>query len=430
MKETEKAQKLKEAKKRKNNMRLYPYYTIFGYDLLFYYSIYVLFLSEVKQVSDADIVFLSSIYAISAVFVMLTISAIISKIGTRKALIYGDFINILSTLMLIIGNTYTAFIIAELLSAIAFGFKNVATSPMLRESIPHTKKRGKLFSKIDSNGYSKYCIFAAISTIASGYLYNIDPYIPMFLCMLCSVISFIIASKFEQIKKDYKEMNTKKSLKQIKEVLVFTIKSKRLKALLISLGFMWGILSLMTTYGTTLLKNIGISAEYISIIFALQEIFKGMFSKRANLFHEKNRNNTITKILYIISLSYVLAGIMSIIKVPFMIQIASLIVLFSIIKGMQGIYNILYKKYLNNFMTSRVLPSVYSMQTINDNIFRTLITTVGAGLLNMMDIKYATLLMGILFVVLTSVISGYMKDKVGLKPEEYGEIDLKYAHKK
>lgn len=100
MDELENKKKLKETQKRKNNMRLFPYYIMFGNDLLFYYSIYVLFLSEVKQVSDANIVFLSSIYAISTVFVMLTITAI-------------------------------------------------------------------------------FCIFSAISTIASGYLYKIDPYIPM-----------------------------------------------------------------------------------------------------------------------------------------------------------------------------------------------------------------------------------------------------------
>ena len=374
--------------------------------------------------------FLSSIYAISTVFVMLTITAIISKIGTRRALIYGDLINIISTLMFIIGNTYMVFIIAQLLSAIGFGFKNAATAPMLEESILHTKNSGKLFSKIDSNGYSKFCIFSAISTIASGYLYNIDPYIPMFLCMLCSLISFIIASNFEQIRKDYKTMNTRQSLKQVKELLTFTTKSKRLKALLISFGFMWGIFSLLTTYSTTLFKNMGMSAEYISIIFAILEIFRGLFSKRANAFHKRNRNYSITKILYVISVSYVLSGVISIIHVPFMFQISILIILFATIRGMQGIYNTLYKRYLNNFMTSRILPSVYSMQSINDNLFRTLISTAGSFLLNIMDIKYATLFIGMLFVVLTSVISGFMRDKVGLQPEEYEKIDLKYSDRK
>ena len=113
-----------------------------------------------------------------------------------------------------------------------------------------------------------------------------------------------------------------------------------------------------------------------------------------------------------------------------MFQISILIILFATIRGMQGIYNTLYKRYLNNFMTSRILPSVYSMQSINDNLFRTLISTAGSFLLNIMDIKYATLFIGMLFVVLTSVISGFMRDKVGLQPEEYEKIDLKYSDRK
>lgn len=52
------------AKIRKSNMKLFTVYQMIGLDFIFYYGIEVLFLSQVKGISDANIVLSSSIYAI------------------------------------------------------------------------------------------------------------------------------------------------------------------------------------------------------------------------------------------------------------------------------------------------------------------------------------------------------------------------------
>ncbi len=419
----------KEAQRRKKNMRLYPVYMMFGYDLAFYYAIHILFLSQVKQVSDANIMLLSSVYAISSLIVILPISAVTSKIGTRKALMYGNLLNAISTVCLIIGTDYDIFIWGQILSSLGFAFINISTSPMLKESIPHSTMKDKIFVKHYSNAYSKYCIFAAITTFLSGYLYNIDPYIPMYLCMFCSMIAFIVASQLVQFKKEEQDRTLKESMIRLKDVVQFGIHSKRLKALLLALGLIWGTLITFTTYGTTLLKNMEVSAEWIGGVLAVLELVKAVFSKKANHFHERYKNTSMTKILYTISISYVLIGMIANIQIPFKYQMAMILLLFAIIRGMHGIYTIVYNKYLNNFMKTEVLPSVYSMQSITDNIFRGIITWVASGILNIMNIQYAMLAIGALFVILTSIVHGYMRDRIGLNPLEYDKTDTKYARK-
>lgn len=52
------------AKIRKSNMRLYPIYQMIGLDFIFYYGIEVLFLSQVKGISNSNIVLSGSIYAV------------------------------------------------------------------------------------------------------------------------------------------------------------------------------------------------------------------------------------------------------------------------------------------------------------------------------------------------------------------------------
>ena len=98
-------QKIKEdvleiAKLRKHNMKLYKFYIMFGYDMLFYYVIKVLYFSQVKNISDASIVSLSTIYALTSILFLIISTAIDTKIGNKRTLILGNFINIISIIIL------------------------------------------------------------------------------------------------------------------------------------------------------------------------------------------------------------------------------------------------------------------------------------------------------------------------------------------
>lgn len=84
-------------KKRKSNMKLFPIYQMIGLDFIFYYAIQVLFLTQVKGISDANIVLASSIYAFSSIIVQVPISLFVDKVGKRNALVIGNVLNVLCT---------------------------------------------------------------------------------------------------------------------------------------------------------------------------------------------------------------------------------------------------------------------------------------------------------------------------------------------
>lgn len=80
------------AKIRKSNMKLYPIYQMIGLDFIFYYGIEVLFLSQVKGISDSNIVLASSIYAIFHIITQMPIMIIVNKIGKRKSILLRQYI--------------------------------------------------------------------------------------------------------------------------------------------------------------------------------------------------------------------------------------------------------------------------------------------------------------------------------------------------
>lgn len=423
--------KIEEAHLRKHNMKLYTLYVIFGSDLLFYYGVKILFFSQVKHISDADIVFLSTVFALASLVSLVFANFVNNKTSNRKTLIIGDVINAISMLVLIIGNGFVQMAIAEMLNAVAFALKNISTGPMLEESIPKTDKKSEIFSRIDGKAYFKYCIFSAIATVVAGFLYNVNPYVPMILCLICTVISGIISFNFKEISKEQrnKQKDLIKVVKELKEGFTYTIKSKRIRALLLALGFMWGIFILYMTYQTTLLKNMNISAASIGVIAMFLEIIKGYGGRFANQYNKKLKNKSLTILALTVSISFIIAGMGSLLNIPFVIQIVIILAAFITIDTIRGLYMVLYKKYDNNFSNVKILPTIYTMTNIYWNLERVIITAIGSFVLTIVDVKYGFIVMGVIFIVTTILISTYMKTRVGLKIEEYSKEDLKYFEK-
>lgn len=74
--------------KRKFNIKLYPIYKMFSWDLLFYYAISFLFLTEVKGFSSSDVVLLDvSIYTLFRGLSQLPSTIITDKLGKRMSVI-------------------------------------------------------------------------------------------------------------------------------------------------------------------------------------------------------------------------------------------------------------------------------------------------------------------------------------------------------
>lgn len=134
------------------NIRLFPIYKAISWDLLFYYAIIFLFLTQAKGFDAADVLLAEAIYPIFKFIFLMPLTILIEKIGKRKSLIFANIINVFSIVFFIISSNLTRLIIAQFFSAIAFAIKGVAETNILYDSLPKDEKRGSKFSKIDGKG--------------------------------------------------------------------------------------------------------------------------------------------------------------------------------------------------------------------------------------------------------------------------------------
>lgn len=421
------------ARIRKCNMKLYPIYKMIGLDWIFYYGVRVLFLSGVKNIAPADIVLSSTFYAFCYILFQIPNTIIIEKIGKKNAIVLGQFLNLISMTIILFCPNFIWLLISQGICSVGFGLKGIAESNFLNASLPESKRKSEMFSKIDSRGYSIYCFFGATSVLISGFLFATNPYIPIVLCLLTNLSALIVSINFIDIEKETKEVEKKNMKQEIKNILYdlkegfgFIFGSKRLSTLLIFLGIMWGIIDTYATYQETLLKELQMPSYYIGFMLAGFQMLVGIFSTKAIKFNRKYKNHSLTYIGLTLTLGSVILGIVTILKIPFEIQLMIVTMIFISRAYAKGMYQVLKKRYMNNFSNSEILPKIYSVNGIMTSVGKMIIGLLASSILKRTDIFHALLILGAICMGVIIILEMYSKSRLGLKPEEYNEKDIKY----
>ena len=417
-------------KMRKTNMRIFPTYKKMAWDYLFYYSIDFLFLTQIKNISAADVVLLNSIKSLFGIFIQMPANVIVEFLGRKNSIILGNILNCLYMVMFMASGSLFDLFIAKFMSSIAVSIKDISEPSLLNESIPPSRYKSNIFAKINAKGASGFFLFSAISKVIAGFLFDINGYIP-FICSLIVLIIVTIMSMgyIEPIKKQKNKKNVnsaKMQIKDIKEGFSFILKSERLKGLILSASLIASLLTIMASYRTSLLKDINISASFIGIISALSSYASSYGSKRQKQFHEKFRNKSIITIALMFSISMIVAGILGIKAEQYKLLVIIVVIAYLIGKFAHGIFFAIMDKYLRNFTNENIDTKVFTVKNLFVNIVSAIMGILASFLLDKMKTAYCMIIVGIAFTIIYILMGIYMKSRVGLKPEEYSKEERKY----
>lgn len=419
------------ARIRKNNIKLYPIYKMVGLDWMFYYGIKVLFLTQVKSISPADIILSTSFYAFCYILFQVFNTVLVGKIGKRNAIVVGQTLNFISMLLIMWCPNLIVLLISQAIFALGFGLKDISESSFLATSIPKSSEKGEIFSKVDSKGYSKFCFLGATSVLISGFLYAINPYIPIILCLATNLLAIIISLNFIDIekidnKKEKNNLNVEvhNILDDLKDGFKFIFHSRRLRTLLVFLGLLWGFISTYATYQETLLKDLEIPSYYIGFILAGFQLLVGIFSTTSNSFNKRFRNHVLTYIGLMLTLGSILLGVITIFDIPFPIQLMAITAVFIARAYAKGVYQVLKNRYMNNFANNSIIAKIYSIYGILSNISCMIIGVMASAILKSTSLNYALLILGIICTAIIVLMSIFSKSRLGLKPEEYSKDEI------
>ena len=417
--------------KRKQNMKLYSIYRAISMDLIFYYAIEFLFLTQVKNISASEVVLKSSFYALFMIILQIPANILVDKIGTRKCTILANIFNVIYLLIIIFAKDLQTLIIAEFFSALCFSIKDISDTTLLNISIPDGDKKGEIFSKIEGKGNKNYYYINAVTAVFAGFLYTANPYIPVVGTIIIAIIATILSTGFQDIETpnisiEKKNFSIDEYMLDLKDSFKFIIKSNRLRSLILYSGIMWGTFCLASTYRTSLLEDVGISATWIAITAAIVGIASGIGSKYQLKIHRKLKNKTLSALAITTALMIWLSGIIgnsNLLPNTIMILVT---IFFVILNADKGAFGVLMTRYLSNFTNPAILPKIYSINAISRNFFRMIIGFLGSYILTLTNTANSLILTGIIFSIVTLSLISYMKTRTGLKPDEYKKEDIKF----
>lgn len=419
----------KEVKIRKNNMKIYPFYRMISMDLLFFYAIEFLFITQVKGLSPSDFMLGQVFFALFSVMLQIPSSLLMDRIGVRRTTIMANIFNICFLVGILFCNNLGILILAQFMSAMCYSIKNTSETTLLNYSIPESTHKGEIYSRIESRGEKRYYLCNAITSILAGFLYGINPYYAILASLAIVVITTITSFRFQDIEaymsvEEKKEKlplqkEVKKGLKELKEAFKTILKSERLRSLLLYAGIIWGTYWLFNgTYRSSALEEVGASPLIISIVAAICYFASAIGVKKQLTIHNHFRNKTLTFLLLVVLTSTIIAAISGMFRINNIATMVLYTICFACMYAAFGTYNVVMKRYLANFAGKRILPKIYATKSIVENLGRVMIGLFGAYLFTLTDTANSMMIIGVMLTITSISLIGYMKPRVGLKPEK------------
>lgn len=424
---------IKNSRNMSYNMKIFPIYKALAWDALFYYAIEFLFLTQMKGLSVAQILFADAFYPIFKFILEIPCDIIVDKLGKRRSLILGNLFTVGDTLFLILANNIYMIIFAWFLSAFGYCLKGLTESNLLYDSIPKSDTRGETFSKIDGRASSIYYCFDAISGLTTGFLFVINGYLPIVMCLIIAIISLLISFNFKEVddsktsSDDSNHNSVKEILSDLKTATKFVVKSNRLRSLIIFDSVFCSLLAMYSTLRSSILTDIHLPDQYFGIVYAGLQLMSGIGSANQDKLHNRYKNKTLSVLSICTTISFIIIGLSTVIGLNFGLALEIILLMSALQYAIKGPYYTLARRYLSNFTTSSMRTKISLINDFSYSVFKAILYFICSALLEITTTSYVYIIIGCVFTVFFIFLLDYMKNTVGLKPEEYDKKDIEFA---
>ena len=416
-------------KRKKKNVKIFPIYKMVSWDLLFYFPIIFLFLTQIKGFSASQVLFADAFYTLSNTFWQIPVTSVVDRIGKKNCLIIGNILYSLSILAMIFLQNYYELLIIQFVYALGYSIKGICESNILYDSLPVGKKRGKIYSTIDGKSSSYFYIFDAISSVIAGFAFTINGYIPMVLCFLCCIASTVISFKFRHtqlVEEKVKPVSLTEYSKQLKGAIKFFVKSDRIKLLILLNALFLGLIVGIVNLRSSMLSEMHVPEAYFGVIFAILQLSAAITARNSEKIHKMFRNKTLTYLTLPVTLSCMVVGFVG----TDTLSKSSLLVIvfmFLIQYAIKGPYRALMSRYINNFTNRNIRPKLTALNYLLSNLVTAGISLSCSWLLSITTTANTFMIIGCVTTIVAVLLLDYMRGRVGLKPDQYSKEDLKYS---
>ena len=265
-------------------------------DLIFFIAINTLFLTSVKGLNSSEINFITTIGVLVALVFYLLSHKIINKIGNIYSIRLGTLLLLFSAILFTVSTNLIFFCLAEIFYEVGFVFKCV-DQVVLNNNLIYQNKEND-FIKIQIKATTIYSIATMIVTLIVGFLFNINPYLPMFICILICINNFIMAHFIYEVDLNNRKLKLKEKNKfNFNKIMILTI---------LVYGLIYGTLVVCQTNDKLFIQyelqdflNANTVTLVLSIILFLSRISRLILNIVFGKIYDKFKNKTLV-LLFIV----------------------------------------------------------------------------------------------------------------------------------
>ncbi|MBE6597556.1 MAG: MFS transporter [Ruminococcaceae bacterium] len=189
-------------------LKVYPWYSGFTGDLLFYIAVDTLFLTIVKNFSPAEIVSITSLSQLICITLQFPVLFVIKKIGNTASVRTGAFFLLMSSVFITLGRSYYVVLLGRIFHDVAAIFRS-ASVVALENNLELVDRRGD-FVKLRTSASTVYAVITMLISFVASFMFNLNYYLPMIGCITTCATGFVL-SIFMKDYSDYNKITRKKS---------------------------------------------------------------------------------------------------------------------------------------------------------------------------------------------------------------------------
>ena len=225
-------------KKINRSIKIQPLFSAFSDDLIFLVPIDTLFLTITKGLNASQIQFMTMLSLMIGILSRRPLLKLSRKVGNIKSLRVGSLLLLISAIIITFAKQPIIIYIYRVVYELAFMFLAMSLI-VLKNNLQYINKGNEYF-KIRNKTKILYSITTMITALLSGYLFNLNNYLPLFaqimLCLIMFIMSFLFYDANTENKNNDEEKKDSNIIKKFVGINLLIIISFAISTTIVKLG--------------------------------------------------------------------------------------------------------------------------------------------------------------------------------------------------
>lgn len=289
--------------------KIYPFLVGLSDDLMFWAAINTIFLTIVKGFTASQISMLVAIASFSSIIFERTMFIIIKRIGNLRSFRVGLVMLLLAAIIITFTKNIFSVAIGFIIYYLAYYFTNMS-NVILKRNLKAINCEND-FAKIQSKTSLIYATATMIISFIVGFLFNINNYLPMIMCILICIINIYLSRYLYEYKdkkimiEDNNENSNKVNWSKIIILIIFVY------------GLLYATVESLQENGKIFIQYrmqnfipIAKTSIYLTIIIAFSRVARVLSNLLFNKIHNilKSKLIILLNVLLISSIAFMILG--------------------------------------------------------------------------------------------------------------------------